>query len=70
MNKSGLSNIVTMVLIILLVLVAIGIIWFFIRPFIFNSSEQLEGVESCFQTTVEPTKCLYTPEKDNIRHES
>lgn len=33
-NKRGLSDIVTNVLIVLLVLVAVGIIWFFIQPFI------------------------------------
>ncbi len=68
MDKKGLSDIVNTILIILLILIAIGIIWFFIRPFIFNTSENLEGAGSCFQTTVEPTKCVYTKGNSEQKH--
>lgn len=57
-NKKGLSDIVTNVLIILLVLVAIGIIWAFVGPTINKSAGALEGASDCLTVEMEATKCL------------
>ncbi len=43
MNKRGLSNVITTVLIILLVLAAVIIIWVFLRPVLFNVGGQVES---------------------------
>lgn len=55
-TKKGLSDIVTSVLIILLILVAIGIIWAFLRPAINQGAGQLEGIGNVYTTvlTIEP----------------
>ena len=57
LSRKGLSDIVTNVLIILLVLVAIGIIWAFISPFISQSSNKVQGADQCFTVSVEPVSC-------------
>jgi|SRR3989344_1332862 len=56
--KRGLSDIVTNVLIILLVLVAIGIIWLFVRPFIQAGAGGVAGADQCLTVSVEPVKCV------------
>ncbi len=48
--KRGLSDIVTAILIILLVLVAIGIIWAFLRPVISEGAGQVEGIADVYST--------------------
>lgn len=48
--KKGLSDIVTAILIILLVLVAIGIIWAFLRPVISEGAGQVEGIADVYST--------------------
>jgi len=57
MAKKGLSDIVTNVLIILLVLVAISIIWFFVRPTIQQGAGSLQGANDCLTLNVEPVSC-------------
>jgi hypothetical protein len=56
-SKRGLSDIVTNVLIILLVLVAIGIIWAFIRPTIQQGAGSIDKVTEQYGTTlgIEPS---------------
>ena len=56
-NKKGLSDIITNVLIILLVLVAITIIWFFIKPTIERGAGQLPGAGDCLTIQLEPVSC-------------
>ena len=56
-SRRGLSDIVTNVLIILLVLVAIGIIWAFIRPAITQGAGQLQGAGDCLTIDVEAVSC-------------
>ncbi len=56
-SRKGLSDIVTNVLIILLVLVAIGIIWAFVRPAITQGAGQLQGAGDCLTIDVEPVSC-------------
>lgn len=58
-SRKGLSDIVTNVLIILLVLVAVGIIWAFVRPTINQGAGQLEGQSDCLAIQVEPVKCTH-----------
>lgn len=55
MNKRGLSGVVTVILIILLVLVAIGIIWSAIRPPIQETGDRLSG--DCLTLNVEAVSC-------------
>ncbi len=56
-NKKGLSDIVTNVLIILLVLVAVTIIWFFLQPTIRGGAGQLGGVNECITVQLEAVRC-------------
>ncbi len=53
MSKRGLSDIVTNVLIILLVLVAVSIIWMFLRPVIQGGAGQVEGIGDTFRVSLE-----------------
>jgi len=55
MKRRGLSGVVTIILIILLVLVAIGIIWSAIRPPIEEVGERISG--DCLTLNVEPLSC-------------
>jgi len=64
-NKKGLSDVVTIVLIILLALAAVGIIWAFIKPTIENTGGGIDLSAQCFNTEVKPTKCLYNTTTDN-----
>ncbi len=56
-SKKGLSDIVTNVLIILLVLVAVSIIWLFLRPTIQGGAGALGGASDCLTVQVEPVSC-------------
>lgn len=56
-TRKGLSDIVTNVLIILLVLVAIGIIWAFVRPTIQEGAGQLQGTNDCLTVSLKAVKC-------------
>ncbi len=53
MSKRGLSDIVTNVLIILLVLVAVSIIWMFLRPVIQGGAGELDGIGDTFRVSLE-----------------
>ena len=55
MNKRGLSGVVTVILIILLVLVAVGIIWAAIRPPIEETVDGISG--DCLTLDVEALNC-------------
>lgn len=57
LSRKGLSDIVTNVLIILLVLVAIGIIWAFVRPTINQGAGQLQGQNECLTAELEAVSC-------------
>jgi flagellin-like protein len=59
MNKKALSDIVSTLLLILIVLLAIGLIWFFIRPLIFKTETVQEG-GSCITVRFSPVECSYT----------
>ncbi len=59
-SKKGLSDIVTNVLIILLVLVAVSIIWLFLRPTIQGGAGALGGASDCLTVQVEPVTCAPT----------
>lgn len=59
MKRRGLSEVVTTVLIILLVLVAIGIIWAAVRPTIENSGSRISG--DCLTIQMETLNCSVGP---------
>lgn len=63
-NKKGLSDVVTIVLIILLALAAVGIIWAFIKPTIENTGSGIDLSAQCFNTEVKPTRCLLEDTSD------
>ena len=65
-NKKGLSDVVTIVLIILLALAAVGIIWAFIKPTIENTGSGIDLSAQCFNTEVKPMKCLYNSTTDDV----
>lgn len=64
-SKRGLSDIVTNVLIILLVLVAVGIIWYFVQPFIRQGAQGIEGSKDCLTISVTPVSCMYNTTSTN-----
>lgn len=63
-SRKGLSDIVTNVLIILLVLVAIGIIWAFVRPSLNQGASQLEGQADCLAIQMEAKSCVKNATND------
>ena len=59
MNKTGLSNIVAVVLVILLVLAAVAIVWGFIQPALKESGERTNLRSMCIGVDVQPVSCIY-----------
>ncbi|MEK6889992.1 MAG: hypothetical protein AABX35_02280 [Nanoarchaeota archaeon] len=59
MNKKALSDVITNVLIILLVIVAVGIIAAFIMPLLRNTGTQVTEGTSCLSVNVEVASCVY-----------
>ncbi len=59
-NKKALSGVVTTLIIILLVIVAIGIIWAVINPFIGESVEQIGTGTKCLDVSVKATALVNT----------
>jgi hypothetical protein len=57
MNKKGLSDVVTSVLVIVLVIAAIGILWAALKPIIQKGAESTEQA-GCFQIDLAPVKCI------------
>jgi len=57
MNKKGLSDVVTTVLIILLVVAAVGIVWAFIAPMIKNTGGSVSKGQICLTNSVEVLSC-------------
>ncbi len=56
-NKKGLSEVVTAVLLILLAIVAIAIVWGFVRLSLQNTGSQLTG--ACLTVDIEPISCTF-----------
>jgi len=56
-NKKGLSDVVTTVLIILLVVAAVSLVWVFIVPMIKNTGGAVNRGQTCFTNSVEPVTC-------------
>ena len=57
-NKKGLSDVITTVLIILLTLAAVVLIWTFLQPTIKNSVSGVQGQSDCLTAQVEPINCM------------
>ena len=60
MNRKGLSDVITTVLIILLVLAAVVLIWSFIQPAIKGGVQSAAGQTACFGLDVSPVSCKIT----------
>jgi len=58
-NKKGLSDVITNVLIILLVLIAIGIIASFVIPLVRNAGTQVQSAQDCLNIRVSAVSCKY-----------
>lgn len=56
-NKRGLSDVITNVLIILLVLIAVGIIASFVIPLLRNTGDQITDAQECLNIKVNVAKC-------------
>jgi len=56
-NRKGLSDVITTVLIILLVLAAVVLIWSFIRRPLESGGKQIEASGQCLQLDLVPTAC-------------
>lgn len=63
-DKRGLSTVVTTLIIILLVLVAIGIIWFVIQGLIEDTSGQIDLLAACPQINLKATSVSCTTGND------
>src|SRR3989344_7817816 len=57
MNKKGLSDVVTTVLIILLAIAAIVIVWNFVSPTLENAGSQIESQTACLDASVVAVSC-------------
>ncbi len=66
-GKKGLSDVVTNVLIILLVLIAITLVWFFVSGTIRTGAGQTAGAADCLTISVEPIKCSALDDKVTIK---
>ena len=56
-NKKGISEVVTNVLILLLVVVAVGILWAFLQPLFKGAGTKTELSQACLNLQLEPIKC-------------
>jgi len=54
-NKKGLSDVVTTLIIILLVIVAIGIVWIVVRGVIESGTEEIDYGSKCLQVSIQTT---------------
>lgn len=63
MNKRGLSDVITSVLIIVLVIAAVVVLWTFVRPTIQKGAESVEAA-NCFQLDLQPVSCVVN--SDNV----
>src|SRR3989344_2274309 len=59
MNKRGVNTIIATAFIILLVLVAIALLWFFFKPTTTQAGKELGNVGECLNIIVEPVDCKY-----------
>jgi len=66
-NKKGLSDVVTVVLVILLALAAVGIIWAFIRPALDTAGSNIDLSTECLKTEVKPVACDATTNKVTVQ---
>jgi hypothetical protein len=57
MNKRGLSDVITVSLIILLAIAAVVIVWTFVRPTIEGVGKSLESSTDCIKIDVEAVSC-------------
>ncbi|MEK6800364.1 MAG: hypothetical protein AABY05_00365 [Nanoarchaeota archaeon] len=57
-GKKGLSSVIATVLIVLLSLVAVTLLWTFIRGGIEQSSSAVEVSNKCLNTEIRPTNCV------------
>jgi flagellin-like protein len=55
-NKKGISNIVSTLLIVLLVIVAVGVVWVAVRGMLDRSTAELDISQKCMATNVYATK--------------
>ncbi|MEI6732226.1 MAG: archaellin/type IV pilin N-terminal domain-containing protein [archaeon] len=67
-NKKGLSDVITTVLIILLVLAAVALIWGFIRTPIESSGKQIESTGECFKVELTPKSCVVNATNPNSQN--
>ena len=65
-NKKGLSDVITNVLIILLVVIAVSIIGYFVLPMITKSGEKIQSAEACLSVSLELVKCTLSDTLANV----
>ncbi|MFH1802941.1 MAG: hypothetical protein ABH864_05860 [archaeon] len=58
MQKRGLSNIVSTVLVVLAAIIAVSIIWVMISPVFQRGGGEFQAQSKCYEVDVEPQKCL------------
>ncbi len=65
-GKKGLSPVITNVLIILLAVVAVVMLWTFIRPLITQGGERVQQTQACLEMQLEPVRCAITDSEVSV----
>ncbi len=65
MEKRGLSDVISTVLIVLLALAAIAIVWGFIQPTIKGAGTSIDYRQKCIEAEVKPTACTAATPTEN-----
>src|SRR3989344_3745134 len=60
-NRKGLSDVVTTVLIILLVVAAVAVLWNFLQPFLLKTGSSIQKGQTCIDNKIEPIACTKIP---------
>src|SRR3989344_9589392 len=61
MNKKGVSDVITTVLLVLIVLAAVGIVWLVVSSFLNNSTEQIDLGAGFSQLDIVDNSVKYLP---------
>jgi len=64
MRKRGLSDIVTGILLVFIILIALGIIWIFIKPLV-ESTSTVASAKDCILLETTPVKCIYSDARES-----
>ncbi len=68
MNKKGINAVVASMLLILIVIVAIAIIWFYLKPAVSETGDELSSAGNCVELVLNAEECKYVyTENTNLK---